>query len=217
MLLLDEPLSALDKKMREQMQHELRRLQRQVGITFILVTHDQEEALIMSDRIAVMFEGAHRPGGDAARPLSSPGKPPGGGIHRHDELPARRAVATARSESRGSRARPDRGRSAAPGPAPGEVTVGLRPETLAILFEGETADRTAAGEVVERAYYGDMTTYGVLIDGAAEPVWISMENLEGRRVLEPGDGRWCRGIRARWCSSPADRHVSGGISPSPRR
>ncbi len=56
-LLLDEPLSALDKKLREQMQSELRRLQRQVGITFILVTHDQEEALIMSDRIAVMFEG----------------------------------------------------------------------------------------------------------------------------------------------------------------
>ncbi|MEL6839854.1 MAG: ABC transporter ATP-binding protein, partial [Pseudomonadota bacterium] len=53
-LLLDEPLSALDKKMREQMQVELMRLQRHVGITFILVTHDQEEALVMSDRIAVM-------------------------------------------------------------------------------------------------------------------------------------------------------------------
>ena len=56
-LLLDEPLSALDKKMREQMQMELIKLQRQVGITFILVTHDQEEALVMSDRIAVMFDG----------------------------------------------------------------------------------------------------------------------------------------------------------------
>ena len=56
-LLLDEPLSALDKKMREHMQVELIKLQRQVGITFILVTHDQEEALVMSDRIAVMFEG----------------------------------------------------------------------------------------------------------------------------------------------------------------
>ncbi len=56
-LLLDEPLSALDKKLREQMQSELRSLQRQVGITFVLVTHDQEEALIMSDRIAVMFDG----------------------------------------------------------------------------------------------------------------------------------------------------------------
>ena len=54
-LLLDEPLSALDKKLREAMQVELRRLQQTVGITFVLVTHDQEEALIMSDRIAVMF------------------------------------------------------------------------------------------------------------------------------------------------------------------
>src|SRR3546814_10502959 len=56
-LLLDEPLSALDTKLREQMQVELRHLQRAVGITFILVTHDQEEALTMSDRIAVMFGG----------------------------------------------------------------------------------------------------------------------------------------------------------------
>ncbi len=56
-LLLDEPLSALDKKLREHMQDELRRIQRTLGITFILVTHDQEEALIMSDRIAVMFDG----------------------------------------------------------------------------------------------------------------------------------------------------------------
>ena len=56
-LLLDEPLSALDKKLREQMQSELRHLQRAVGITFILVTHDQYEALTMSDRVAVMFDG----------------------------------------------------------------------------------------------------------------------------------------------------------------
>ena len=56
-LLLDEPLSALDKKLREQMQIELRALQRAIGITFILVTHDQEEALTMSDNIAVMFDG----------------------------------------------------------------------------------------------------------------------------------------------------------------
>ena len=56
-LLLDEPLSALDKKLREQMQVELRRLQQAVGITFVLVTHDQYEALAMSDRIAVMFGG----------------------------------------------------------------------------------------------------------------------------------------------------------------
>lgn len=57
MLLLDEPLSALDAKMRVQMQSELKRLQRELGITFVFVTHDQEEALSMSDRIAVMKGG----------------------------------------------------------------------------------------------------------------------------------------------------------------
>ncbi len=56
-LLLDEPLGALDKKLREEMQIELRQLQREVGITFVFVTHDQEEALTMADRIAVMGNG----------------------------------------------------------------------------------------------------------------------------------------------------------------
>ncbi len=58
-LLLDEPLGALDKQLREQMQLELRDLQREVGITFVFVTHDQEEALTMSDRIAVMSKGRY--------------------------------------------------------------------------------------------------------------------------------------------------------------
>ena len=56
-LLLDEPLGALDRKLREEMQIELKLLQIQVGITFIFVTHDQEEAMSMTDRIAVMLDG----------------------------------------------------------------------------------------------------------------------------------------------------------------
>ena len=56
-LLLDEPLGALDLKLRKEMQIELKTLQREVGITFVYVTHDQEEALTMSDRIAVMHRG----------------------------------------------------------------------------------------------------------------------------------------------------------------
>ena len=56
-LLLDEPLGALDLKLREQMQLELKTLQRELGITFIFVTHDQEEAMTMSDRIAVFNAG----------------------------------------------------------------------------------------------------------------------------------------------------------------
>ena len=63
-LLLDEPLGALDLKLRKQMQVELKRIQREVGITFIYVTHDQEEAMTMSDRIAVMNEGHYEQLGD---------------------------------------------------------------------------------------------------------------------------------------------------------
>jgi spermidine/putrescine transport system ATP-binding protein len=63
-LLLDEPLGALDLKLRKQMQVELKRIQREVGITFIYVTHDQEEAMTMSDRIAVMNRGKYEQLGD---------------------------------------------------------------------------------------------------------------------------------------------------------
>src|SRR3546814_976855 len=56
-LLLDEPMAALDLKLRKRMQIELKRLQERLGITFIIVTHDQEEALVMADRIAVMSNG----------------------------------------------------------------------------------------------------------------------------------------------------------------
>ena len=63
-LLLDEPLGALDLKLRKQMQVELKRIQQEVGITFIYVTHDQEEAMTMSDRIAVMNHGKYEQLGD---------------------------------------------------------------------------------------------------------------------------------------------------------
>ena len=68
-LLLDEPLGALDLKLREQMQVELKSIQQEVGITFVYVTHDQEEALTMSDRIAVFNEGRVEQVGDADRDL----------------------------------------------------------------------------------------------------------------------------------------------------
>jgi ABC-type Fe3+/spermidine/putrescine transport system ATPase subunit len=57
LLLLDEPLGALDKKLRERMQLELKRLQHEAGITFVIVTHDQEEALVMADRMAILKDG----------------------------------------------------------------------------------------------------------------------------------------------------------------
>ncbi|WGW13875.1 ABC transporter ATP-binding protein [Saxibacter everestensis] len=71
-LLLDEPMSALDRKLREEMQLELKLLQKQLGITFIFVTHDQEEALAMSDRIVVMYNGRIQQVGTAEDIYSSP-------------------------------------------------------------------------------------------------------------------------------------------------
>ena len=75
-LLLDEPLGALDLKLRKGLQVELKRIQREVGITFVYVTHDQEEALTMSDRIAVMNRGRVEQIGDAGGRLRAPDAPP---------------------------------------------------------------------------------------------------------------------------------------------
>ena len=74
LLLLDEPFGALDRKLREQMQLEVRRLQRRLGLTTLFITHDQEEALVMSDRIAVMDKGRLQQVGPAARDLRGPGQ-----------------------------------------------------------------------------------------------------------------------------------------------
>ena len=81
-LLLDEPLGALDLKLRKEMQIELTRIQQQVGITFIYVTHDQGEALSMSDRIAVMSRRRHRAAGRARRHLRPAADGVRGGLHR---------------------------------------------------------------------------------------------------------------------------------------
>ena len=75
MLLLDEPLGALDLKLRQQMQVELKTIQKQVGITFVFVTHDQEEALTMSDRIAVFSEGKVEQVGSPAEVYEHPATP----------------------------------------------------------------------------------------------------------------------------------------------
>ena len=143
-LLLDEPLSALDKKMRENMQMELIKLQRQVGITFVLVTHDQEEALVMSDRIAVMFEGQ-------IAQLADPET-----LYR---LPKTRAVANfigtmnflpgkilssaggkTEVEAAGfGRFQMDEEKQVTGDPTPTGATLGFRPETLTLLFEGQAA------------------------------------------------------------------------------
>ena len=191
-LLLDEPLSALDKKMREQMQSELRRLQRQVGITFILVTHDQEEALIMSDRIAVMFEGeiaqVASPQELYRRPVT---RRVGEFIGVMNFIDAQQIdvdgdVVKFQIEGLGQVVMsPEQLPSGARAFAP---VVGLRPEALSIVFEdpGLRGQRLVEGEVVDLSYYGDMTYYEVKLAGNSTPVTISMKNLATRPVLERG-------------------------------
>ncbi len=88
-LLLDEPLSALDLKLRKEMQIELKRLQLETGITFVFVTHDQEEALTMSDRIAVMSAGKIQQVGTAKDIYIQPEEPLCRQLHRRDQLPDR--------------------------------------------------------------------------------------------------------------------------------
>lgn len=190
-LLLDEPLSALDKKLREQMQSELRRLQRQVGITFILVTHDQEEALIMSDRIAVMFEGEiaqlASPQGLYQRPVS---RRVADFIGVMNFLPAKvEAIEGGKVKaSIAGLGAVDFSEEQCPGGAKlGVASIGFRPETLTILFDDDKARvRETQGTVEEATYYGDMTYYAVRLEGVEEPLTISMRNLFGRKVLERG-------------------------------
>ena len=164
-LLLDEPLSALDLKLRKAMQIELKRLQRDTGITFVFVTHDQEEALTMSDRIAVMSQGK-------VRQIGGPRE-----IYDH---PAERFVADFIGEAnilQGELGRVAQGRgmvrlacgievpARVPQGAPesGAVTVVVRPEHAALAVGGETRGLPA---VVESAVYvGTDTQYHLRLHG----------------------------------------------------
>lgn len=189
-LLLDEPMSALDRKMREQMQVELIKLQRQVGITFILVTHDQEEALVMSDRVAVMFDGEIGQMDDPELIYRRPkDKRVADFIGLMNFLPA--TVTSTGPKIGVEVAGLGQGEIAveqAPGGASqGAATVGIRPETLQVLYEGEETDRRVIeGVVDEVVYYGDMTYYDIRVPGIEKPLTISMKNLISRPVLDYG-------------------------------
>lgn len=189
-LLLDEPLSALDKKMREQMQVELIKLQRQVGITFVLVTHDQEEALVMSDRIAVMFEGEIAQLADPETLYRRPNsKKVADFIGTMNFVPCEILAENAGEievDCKGL-GRVTLGPDQCPPGKGEEPVVGLRPETLTLLYPGQTtSERTVDGVVDEVIYFGDMTYYDVYLGGTDVEVRLSMRNVPGRPILEVG-------------------------------
>ena len=171
-LLLDEPLGALDKRLREAMQLELRAIQRKVGITFVLVTHDQEEALSLSDRVAVMEGGR-------ILQVASPTE-----LY---ERPNSRAVADFIGEINffhatikdlaGETVRVNAGvlgilalpvANLAPGLKAGDhILLAIRPEHVRFAAEG------IAGEIAASTFLGERSHFHVKIAGRGEPVAVS--------------------------------------------
>jgi spermidine/putrescine ABC transporter ATP-binding subunit len=153
-LLLDEPLSALDAKLREAMQFELVHLQRQLGITFIIVTHDQDEALSIASRIAVMDAGRVMQVGSPQELYEQPASRfVAGFIGRINLIDA---AVTGRGAGWIECAAPDLGTVRVPGACAGEaVTLAVRPERVRI-----DADRPEGGRVVVEATIEDLAYFG---------------------------------------------------------
>ncbi len=157
-LLLDEPLGALDLKLREEMQIELKAIQQQVGITFIYVTHDQEEALTMSDRLAVFNHGRIEQVGPPADVYERPATPFVAGFVGTSNL------------LRGDVARSIVGRA-------GTFTV--RPEKIRLAAPSDpvAADETSTlGHIRNVVYLGPDTRYVVALDAGSELV-VTQQNL----------------------------------------
>ncbi len=153
LLLLDEPLAALDRKLREGTRFELVRLQEQLGLTFVMVTHDQEEAMSMASRLAVMHGGR----------VVQVGTP-----HEVYERPVSRFVADfigiANILAVGD----------------GQGWLALRPEKVALSAQRPDLANIVAGKIVDIAYEGDRSLYRIATDGAVMIV-STAPNLSHRR------------------------------------
>jgi spermidine/putrescine transport system ATP-binding protein len=167
-LLLDEPLGALDLKLRKQMQLELKRIQQEVGITFIYVTHDQEEAMTMSDRLAVMRLGKIEQLGDPETTYENPatefvaGFLGASNMLEGDLKEGSNGVATVALRDGGTVQLPS---TRVPGDVQGTVKVGVRPEKL-LITRGDDAQVPAgmnhvAGRVTMTTYIGVSHQYKV--------------------------------------------------------
>ncbi|MEE4235516.1 MAG: ABC transporter ATP-binding protein [Anderseniella sp.] len=191
-LLLDEPLSALDAKLREHMQLELARLQQAIGITFIIVTHDQDEALSMADRIAVMEKGQVR---QIAGPEELYEKPKSrfvadfiGKINLIDAEVSGASKAGLACAAKGL------GKVTVPfdGKASGKVSLAVRPEKLDLLARAPASKTNISlkGEIRDVAYYGDVSNVFVTCADGLE-LQVNVQNdraVDG--LLEKGRAVW---------------------------
>jgi spermidine/putrescine ABC transporter ATP-binding subunit len=191
LLLMDEPLGALDKKLREAMQIELKEIQNQVGITVLYVTHDQEEALTLSDRIAVMKEGRIEQLGSAQDLY---------------ERPVSRFVADFIGETNFFKVRIDSVNGGAMAvtsqcirriPVPlaegfreGDTGyLSIRPEKIFFVEEPGETDCAVSGVVNEIIYMGDVTKYYVHL-GEEEVLVVKQHNREGMQQYRKGEKVW---------------------------
>ena len=183
-LLLDEPLSALDLKLRKEMQVELKRLQHETGITFIFVTHDQEEALTMSDRVAVMNEGRilqvgapheiyNRPHDRFVADFIGDTNFMPAEVIEHDESEVRIRLPSGIEITV----------PAPPGlPQGSEVTLAIRPEQARIVTDSDAI--SIQGSLTDEIYIGTDTQYRVDI-GMTSPFVVRVQNANGERARIP--------------------------------
>ncbi|MGC5021397.1 ABC transporter ATP-binding protein [Micromonospora sp. DT47] len=174
-LLLDEPFGALDLKLREEMQVELKAIQREVGITFVFVTHDQQEALTMSDRVAVFNQGRIEQVDTPAEVYERPGTPFVAGFVGTSNL------------FEGETARAVLGR---------DGVFSVRPEKIRLGGAPASAEEiSAAGQVVEVIYAGAATRFVVDLDAGARVV-----AMQQNQQTSPVDVAALRGkpIRLTW-------------------
>ena len=187
-LLLDEPLSALDAKMREELRVEMRILQRRVGATCVFVTHDQAEALAMADLVAVMQGGRVAQLGAPEDVFERPATP------FVAEFVGRSAKLPGVVEGGALRAGP--ARLLAPGlPAAGPVTAFIRPHRIRLLAPGEVADNVLDGTVLALDYTGEVVQFVLNTPAGRVPVDVPT-NSGGWRDVQPG-----MMVRAGWAAA----------------
>ena len=180
-LLLDEPLGALDLKLRKQMQLELKAIQHDVGITFIHVTHDQEEAMTMADQIAVMNQGRIEQLGTPTELYETPATAYVAGFLGvsnliHGTVSGTDTVRLDRGPEVRVPAGTLNGRT-------GQVAVGIRPEKIEL---GDGQPNALEGKVIEEAYVGVATQY--IVETACGRLTVYRQNASpGLNGASPGD------------------------------
>ncbi len=196
-LLLDEPLAALDRKLRRDMQIELQTLQRDVGITFVLVTHDQEEALSMSDRICIMRDGQVVQSGSPRELYDQPAS-----VYVADFVGKSNFISGKVNTVNGDAITVvnQHGHPFAGVPSGGaaaltvgsDVSVAVRPEVIVLGAHNSSAadmdtDVAVNGRIKNRIFLGEHTEYLVDADGLGDVLVLSPKHVESTRgTFEPG-------------------------------